>query len=54
MQKVAERKRVYQRSAKERAVGDMLPSTRQILTDFYRQYNEELADMLGDKRYLWL
>ena len=54
MEKLVERDRIFQRSAKEKAVGDMLPATRLILTDFYRRYNAELADMLGDERYLWL
>lgn len=33
--------------------GAMWNSTRQLLDDFYSKYNEELASMLGDERFLW-
>lgn len=32
---------------------EMLPETRQILEEFYRPFNEKLADVLNDKRWLW-
>ncbi|XP_072166435.1 carbohydrate sulfotransferase 15-like [Diadema setosum] len=32
----------------------MLKKTAQILREFYRPYNEELATLLQDKRFLWL
>ena len=35
------------------AKGDMLPQTRQRLEQFYSPFNERLAHMLGDERYLW-
>ena len=31
----------------------MLPETQQLLREFYRPYNEELAQMLNDQKYLW-
>jgi len=30
-------------------VGEMLPGTRQLLVDFYRQYNDELGELLGQE-----
>ncbi|XP_076458330.1 carbohydrate sulfotransferase 15-like [Babylonia areolata] len=53
MQKVVSLKRVFERSQSEKAVGDMLPATRQILTDFFKPYNKQLAEMLADQNYLW-
>ena len=32
----------------------MLTETRQILEDFYKPYNEKLAMVLDDDRFLWL
>ena len=32
----------------------MLNETRVILDDFYRPYNQDLADMLQDNRFLYL
>ncbi len=32
----------------------MLEETREILDDFYRPYNQDLAGMLEDKRFLYL
>lgn len=34
-------------------VGPMWDSTRQILNDFFRPYNQKLAEILGDDRFLW-
>ncbi len=31
----------------------MLPETLKILSDFYQPFNEQLADLLGDERWLW-
>ena len=31
----------------------MLEKTRQLLRDFYRPYNKQLADLLNDKQFLW-
>ena len=31
----------------------MHDSTKQLLLEFYRTFNEDLADMLGDTAYLW-
>lgn len=32
----------------------MNPATRAMLTEFYRPFNEKLAQLLGDDRYKWL
>jgi len=32
--------------------GEMQPETRRMLTDFYRPYNTELAELLSDRSYL--
>ncbi|CAH2322833.1 carbohydrate sulfotransferase 15 [Pelobates cultripes] len=34
-------------------LGPMLPQTRQMLKDFYRPYNQRLAEMLANNAYLW-
>ena len=35
------------RSGGDKLLGDMLPETRQLLTEFYKPYNERLAKLLG-------
>ena len=35
-------------------VGAMLPETAKVLDDFYRPFIHQFADMLNDKRFLWL
>jgi N-acetylgalactosamine 4-sulfate 6-O-sulfotransferase len=31
----------------------MLPETRQILSDFFRPFNQQLVKLTGDTRFLW-
>lgn len=33
--------------------GDMLPKTRELLDDFYRPFNEMLAELLQDTKWRW-
>ena len=33
--------------------GDMLNSTKKMLREFYRPFNEQLYELLGDERFLW-
>lgn len=33
--------------------GSMLPETRRTLSEFYKPYNKQLAQLLGDDGYLW-
>jgi hypothetical protein len=33
--------------------GEMFSSTRRVLTDFYQPYNQRLATLLDDTRFLW-
>ncbi|MEE6486522.1 hypothetical protein FKM82_014625 [Ascaphus truei] len=35
------------------SLGPMFAQTRLLLRDFYRPYNQKLAQMLGDEAYLW-
>ncbi|KAM4704104.1 carbohydrate sulfotransferase 15 [Rhinophrynus dorsalis] len=35
------------------SLGPMFPHTRQLLRDFYRPYNQKLAQILSDNSYLW-
>ncbi|XP_035665240.1 carbohydrate sulfotransferase 15-like [Branchiostoma floridae] len=42
------------RKPKDARVGPMLPKTQRMLNEFYRPYNQQLADLLNDKRFLWL
>ncbi|XP_076461709.1 carbohydrate sulfotransferase 15-like [Babylonia areolata] len=37
----------------DRKLGSMLPETRQMLNDFYRPHNRQLAEILQDPRFLW-
>lgn len=32
---------------------DMLPKTKRLLKDFYLPFNKQMADFMGDKRYLF-
>ncbi|OWF50979.1 carbohydrate sulfotransferase 15-like [Mizuhopecten yessoensis] len=41
------------RKHKDKRVGQMLDKTKQILQEFYEPYNQELATLLGDDRFLW-
>ena len=34
-------------------IGDMMPQTKQMLTDFYKEYNQKLAERLGDDKLLY-
>ena len=42
-----------ERKESDRELGGMLTETRDILQKFYRPFNEELASILEDKRFLW-
>lgn len=53
LDKISAQDRAFVRNSQDKAVGDMLPETRKLLTNFYRKYNEQLATMLGDQRFLW-
>lgn len=33
--------------------GSMLAKTREMLQAFYKPYNERLATLMGDDKYLW-
>ncbi len=41
------------RNANSQKYEKMLPKTKALLEEFYRPYNEKLAKMLKDDRYLW-
>ncbi|XP_046548042.1 carbohydrate sulfotransferase 15-like [Haliotis rubra] len=41
-------------SKKKKGMGPMLQKTRILLDGFYSRYNQDLADMLQDKMFLWL
>lgn len=41
------------RKASDRELGGMHAMTRKTLQEFYRPFNEDLASILGDKRFLW-
>lgn len=45
---------VFNGRKKEQSMsGTMLPETRKLLENFHRQFNEKLADLLDDDRFLW-
>jgi len=46
--------RILTRSISNRFVyKPMLPETRQLLSDFYRPWNEKLAELLQDNGFVW-
>ncbi|XP_033756313.1 carbohydrate sulfotransferase 15-like [Pecten maximus] len=42
-----------ERKNKDKQVGQMMEKTKELLREFYEPYNRELADLLGDDRFLW-
>ena len=50
---VLNRQKSNTRNAKEKRIGDMWNKTRIIIENFYRSHNRQLADLLGDDRFLW-
>ncbi|XP_061193042.1 carbohydrate sulfotransferase 15-like [Saccostrea echinata] len=48
-------KMIFQKPVNTRKVnvGEMLPETQNILTDFYEPFNEQLAQLLNDHHYLY-
>jgi hypothetical protein len=40
-------------STKKKETGPMLQSTKAILDDFYRPFNEDMTKVIKDKRYLF-
>ncbi|ESP03823.1 hypothetical protein LOTGIDRAFT_156422 [Lottia gigantea] len=53
MEKISSRKRAFDQSSKKKSTGPMLDKTRTILNSFYKKYNEELAVLLNNEKYLW-
>lgn len=47
------REKANTRQEEDKNKGPMLPITRKLLRDFYRPFNEKLADVLGDMAFLW-
>ena len=45
--------RINKRNLAERNLGDMWNETRKLLTEYYSSYNERLAKLLQDNRFLW-
>ena len=54
MEKVAGKKAANQGTAEYKKIGHMLPETKRILDDFYQPFITRLAEILNDKRFLWL
>ncbi|PIK61784.1 putative carbohydrate sulfotransferase 15 isoform X1, partial [Apostichopus japonicus] len=38
---------------KKKKAGDLLPTSKKLLQDYYRPYNHQLADLLNSSKYLW-
>lgn len=53
MRSIAKLKVANKRKKADRTVGAMLNETRRLLNDFYEPYNQELADILDDDKFLW-
>ncbi|CAG5129501.1 unnamed protein product [Candidula unifasciata] len=45
--------RAFEKTDQARQAGPMMPETRLILDKFYSKYNKQLAETLGDPKYLW-
>lgn len=48
MTQICEVRPAETKSQEDEKVGDMLPETFELLTEFYRPYNEKLVELLGD------
>ncbi|KAH9520054.1 Carbohydrate sulfotransferase 15 [Bulinus truncatus] len=46
-------KPIKHETALKKIAGPMLPETRAILEEFYARFNEDLASLLNDSRFLW-
>ncbi|XP_042885797.1 carbohydrate sulfotransferase 15-like isoform X1 [Penaeus japonicus] len=44
---------IHNKSKRKKIVGKMLNSTAYILQDFYRRFNADLAELLGDSKFTW-
>lgn len=53
LDQIVQANRKHETKAKKN-VADMYPETRELLTKFYSRYNEELAVLLEDTKYLWM
>lgn len=53
MRSIAKLKVANKRKKWDRNVGPMLNVTRKMLNDFYKPYNEELAEIMNDDQFLW-
>ena len=53
IRKIIKQPKANKRKFKDRKVGKMLNETREILNDFYRPFNEEIAQILNDDQFLW-
>lgn len=52
MKNITQTKHANKRNVKNINLGDMLPKTRKLLTDFYKPWNEKLVTLLG-KQYTY-
>lgn len=50
---IVEQKVQNSQKKKMKKAGEMLPSSRKLLEDFYRPYNRALAELLNDTNFLW-
>lgn len=53
MRSIAKMKTANKRKKSDRNVGAMLNETRRLLNEFYEPYNQELADIFEDDKFLW-
>ena len=51
MKKIVGASKTNVRSEQNMKVGKMKEETRRILYDFYKPFNEELAELLGDEKF---
>lgn len=49
----SQKKRMNERKPRNKRIGGMLPETRELLTSFYQPFNEDLAKLLQNEKYLW-
>ena len=52
LKQIAAMPRFYQTKQRQRA-GKMLTETKDILTHLFAPFNQDLADILGDEKFLW-
>ena len=53
IEEFSQKRRMNERKPRNKKIGVVLPETKELLTSFYQPFNEDLAKLLQDEKYLW-